>query len=1322
MHAIPYELPKPKNETDFEVMCAIVFGAVFGDRLAKANGGKGQSQRGVDVYVRPKDGGTIGIQCKKYTRTKLTWADVLDEVRKADEGKQPITMLLIATTSDSNAELQQKVMGLSDERRAAGRFDVSVEFWEDIQCRIDSLPILQERYAPHAPGGVYQRQGLEIAAVREIASETREMVSSMTFLADARSDSANRIVSGRLDHANSLIKAGRFREALESLDSIGSDLVPFDQHQKARWHLQRGVCLWLSKDDVAEASRLFAKAHELYPGDERMAAARIRGLMLSGDCKAAADAGREEQELFPVSGPVWVATANARIMLGERVSLEDAPSAVRGEADVLLFASHAARHAGDFELALDLGEKAANHEDAGFFTRESFIGLAVEDCAANPVAAQFGLVPKSKMERLDRAAGLFEPREERLFSIQSDQAAVATAHLGFALMILGKKQEALSLVDLSRSRGVSHPAFSRIEIQALEEMGREKEALARASSKVGELEVDSLAAAAEIAAKLGDLGFVSAALKSAAERYPENTDLAEHLRTLEWGATAKSEGKDRAATKVLAAGEMGKWGLALLCAASRILRWADRIIEAETAENIAVSRLSGGASPGDTLLVAESLFLAKRWGDAAPLYEALLAGTESSASDLHARLMACYMETRNTGKARTLLKALPDGWAENEELRRCAMELGQRVGDWNLLRPLAERQLEAEPEEASSWLFRLMVLARAESPAAFQDELGKTPERLRGRVKTLAQLGSLELRYGEGERGLRRLYRLLRENMDDPEAYAAFLINFMVGKLPDINPAPRTVEAGSWVTVKDADGREESFGIDPEGMGGLPQRGGYLRTDAEEALALAGAKVGAEIDLPLHSGGAARVRVVSVGSVFHRLAFEARERAGSIAGLPYVKAIKLGDSGDVEADLAKIHEEILRSNESRDSVIDFYAKGHLTLSLLSDAIGRSTVEACVGWHYQWPPLFTGTGLAEEREAAFALLSSKRKPIVADASALSELARFGLGDVLGALGTVLVAPRTLEIVNGFHEEARSDASFGSAFDADGRLGFAEATEEHKESRRRFADNLAEALEKHCKAEPAYGNAGEGGEQQSLAELLSREEVEAILLAKEHRAVLLTLDGRLRTLAKQYYDVDGAWPQVAVMVAVEAGSISSAKASEFSIGEFLSNRHFVSLRPDDLLWMIGQGDAWLQAGLRRLKTYLSSSDTEVGSAVGLSREFLKGVASMNTQLGAWGEIIALVTEAVQRRKDCPAGWAESLLGFIDELLLSAVGETHGFDLLDRQPAELFQKRSAFLRGKVAEGMKKAGLPESSDAVRVRVLHCGLRPALVVEPRLS
>lgn len=1322
MHAIPYELQKPLNEGDFENMCAQIYGVVFGDKLPKKNGRRGQAQRGVDVYVRPPGGGTIGVQCKKYTRTKLTWEHVLAEVKAADDGKQPITTLLIATTSDSDAILQQKVMLLSDERVADSKFEVTVEFWDEIQIRIDAHPILQERYAPHAPGGAFNRQERAIATVRDMVAETRDMVSGMVPLADARADSANPIVSAQLDNANTLIKAGRFRDALAAVEASGRDMAPFDVHQKARWHFQRAVCLWLSKGDIIEASRLFAKAYEIYPGDERMAASRIRALMLAGDCVGAVAAGVEEAGRFPLSGQVWIATSNARLMLGESVSLDEAPGTVRGDSDVLLFASHASRQAGRLEEALVLAERAATHADAGFFNRESFLALAIEDCASNPVAAQFGLLPKAKLERLERAAGLFEPRQERLFAVQSDEAAKAVANLGFALLLLGRRDEAVALVDVSRAMGVNHSAFARIEIQSLEETGRKGEALERAKARLGSLEEDSLAAAAELAAQVGDEEFVDKAIERARTSFGGNTILLEHLTGLAWGAKARSVGKAKAAALVMETGPFGKWGLGLLCAASRILRWADKPIEAEEVENLAVSKLGDGSPPGDQLLVAETLFLARRGADAAPIYEGLLAGAGSQASDLHARLLSCYMDTGSKAKARALLNALPDGWAENDDLRRCAMDLGQSVGDWEFLGPLSERQLAREPDEASSWLFRLMILAKGGTPAAFQSELARTPDILRGAVKTLAQLGSLELKYGEGGRGLRRLYRLLRANMDEPEAHSAYLLNFLIGSIPEIEETPARVAAGCHFTFEDGEGRNASWGLDPEGMDDLPTRDGYLPAGAAEAAPFLGAAVGDEIKFSLNSGGAAMVRVVAIGSVYHRLVSESHERAGSLSGIPYVKMVRIGETGDPEADLAKLHEEIVRSKVGREFALEHYSKGALTLSLFSDAVGRSTVEACLGWPEDGPPLFVGAGLAEERVSAMGLLAEKARLLVTDASALAELARFGLGDALGVLGTVLATPRTVEIVSAFCEDEESDRAFGTAFDVGGRLGFSELTVEHKAARRRFAGVLKETLETRCVVEPAYGDAGETDDQRSLGKLLSKEELDAILLAKSRGGVLLTLDGRLRILAKQYFGVESVWPQVVVMAAMQAGVISSVRAAEFSVGEFLSNRHFVSVRPEDLYWMVAQGDAHLQAGMRRLKEYLASENTEVGSAVGLAMEFLRGVARMNIQLGAFGEFLSHLTEAVLRRKDCPPDWISLLSSFVDEMLREAVGSPCGYELLDRRPAEDFKYRSRFLQARIRDGEERAGKSPLPDAVRVRVLHCGVRPCFAVDRTLQ
>jgi len=84
----------------------------------------------------------------------------------------------------------------------------------------------------------------------------------------------------------------------------------------------------------------------------------------------------------------------------------------------------------------------------------------------------------------------------------------------------------------------------------------------------------------------------------------------------------------------------------------------------------------------------------------------------------------------------------------------------------------------------------LKVLSRIAKPAAFQGAVRSIPEELSGSIRNCATLAGLELRYDEGSRGIRRLYRLARRNLDDPEAYSAYLINFLVGKIPTLDEAP----------------------------------------------------------------------------------------------------------------------------------------------------------------------------------------------------------------------------------------------------------------------------------------------------------------------------------------------------------------------------------------------------------------------------------------------------------------------------------------------------------------------------------------------------
>lgn len=66
-------------------------------------------------------------------------------------------------------------------------------------------------------------------------------------LPQGRADSLNKMVTEQLDRTSALIRAGKFRDALENADAAGKDLSGFDTHQKARWHHQRRVCYWLTR-------------------------------------------------------------------------------------------------------------------------------------------------------------------------------------------------------------------------------------------------------------------------------------------------------------------------------------------------------------------------------------------------------------------------------------------------------------------------------------------------------------------------------------------------------------------------------------------------------------------------------------------------------------------------------------------------------------------------------------------------------------------------------------------------------------------------------------------------------------------------------------------------------------------------------------------------------------------------------------------------------------------------------------------------------------------------------------------------------------------
>jgi hypothetical protein len=385
-------------------------------------------------------------------------------------------------------------------------------------------------------------------------------------------------------------------------------------------------------------------------------------------------------------------------------------------------------------------------------------------------------------------------------------------------------------------------------------------------------------------------------------------------------------------------------------------------------------------------------------------------------------------------------------------------------------------------------------------------------------------------------------------------------------------------------------------------------------------------------------------------------------------------------------------------------------------------LGRSSVDVICSWPSDGPPIFVGTGLPTERDSALAVLARTNSSYVTDALTLTELVNFGVPEALAGLPKVYITPVTMGILEENLRDAEEDKSIGTAIDIGGQLNFIEFDDEYRELRITFAKELVEAAKKYCTVQPAYGELTPPENAPQFFDILTGEERELLLLAKDCSATLLTLDGRLRMLAKFGVKVDGVWPQALLTHCLHTDQIQLEKGAEFSIKAFLTNRRFVSLRSNDLVWMVLQGDSYIQKGIQAFKQHLQSAETEVGSATTVALEFLDAIAGLEPQFGAFGELLVHIMEAIYRRQDLPSNFNVTVDTFVFNLTAKLGGVPHPYPPLKRMRAELIHKQREYLHERLVEARNWSSKPVEPRPIAVRVLYCTKIPFLILDKSSS
>ncbi|MEF9385064.1 hypothetical protein V4890_05430 [Ralstonia solanacearum species complex bacterium KE056] len=1307
---VQFEISKPTDDSAFEDMCARIYSEVLNDPLPKINGRRGQAQAGIDVFVSSAQG-RVGIQCKRYVDGALKLRDVQAEVRRADDAKAPVIRLLVATTAVSDAKLLRQVQELSDQRTASNKFSVEIEFWEDLCRHIRANGKLQRDYAPNAPGAMFHRMEESNLALGVAVANIGSKLDLMTGLPAGRADSVDKFISAQLDAVNDLLMACRFRDALEAVNRLGSDMRLFDAHQQARWYLQRGICAWHMTDDES-ASRDFLTAVELYPADAKIAAAGVRGLLLRGDVAAALEAGAEAWRNFPASAYVWMAYTNARVASGQHFTLADAPVGMETNSDILQLLAWSRREAGDLSGANELIGKALNQPEAGFFVRSMALSLALEAVSADPVSCAFDLVSPERLAPLQRAIDSLSPRKERIWTVQSSAALPDTvANLGYALLLVGSSDDALQLVSEAQLTDALTPELMRVALEAYRRLNREGDILVQGRAWLSQLKEPALVLVAEVAADVGDADLVSA-LTAAAKRLsldePETPNI---MTTMRWLALWRSKDcRDQVVGEILKADLAQSTSLPLICGGARILHLAGEEEARESAVSRAVVLVADAGSGPSTLLVADLLYSVGKFSQATKYYERF--ATRGMNSVLHTRLLRCYVLGGARLKARDLLKVLPGDWAADDEVRALALEVGRQAGDWEFLVPLAQIQSERSPLGAGGWLLRLFLDLKTRKMHRFHQTLEAVPTNLEGPNQQLAQVATLELKYDRKRSGMQRLYRLFRWSLDDLEAASGYFIGILSasGDLPFMEDSMTSVVGGSTVQLEDEFGVAITVSIDPADMDGAPSREGFYSPGDTDVGGLLGSVVGDLVELPAAFYSKRKFYVRGISSVYRYLLKVAQGKfQTSLSGDGLVASVPMPTTSE-GPDFSHIHAMLKQQNEHASRSFDAYAKGPLTLGILGRLLGRSVVDLIVGWPAEEVSLLVSNGTTDDRNQTDQLLQREGAAYVVDAVTIAELVLMGCQGTLALLPRVYCSTATLEVLEVRLDRAKSDKSHGQVYDDGGVMRYVEITERDIARRAETYQSMVDAVRAHCEVVPAYGPHAPSAELQQAGEVLATEEYSAVLLAAERDATMLTVDGRLAQFAGAIFGKPSVPPQALALLAARSHLIAVQTYSRGVAYQFLGNRNFISISAYDLVLMSFQGSHVLRTAIQRLKECLSNPSTDLPSTLNVAFAFLRLRVVQPTQFKAFLELFSHVVEAVLRHPNCDvselAQYSAQLTG---DICVMAAGLASPYPPLEALRQAKLRVIGNGMQGAFVLAQEVASRPATRRAIKLTSVMC-------------
>lgn len=1223
------QIAKPADEQAFERASVVLWRGILRDQSVQRNGRRGQRQNGVDIFgIRDGDATwNVGIQCKLKTDGHvLAEEEVRQEVRKARTFKPALREYFITTTAPDDVAMQELAREITSEiANEGGNLRVLIWGWNTLEERISEDAAARRAFDP-----TFDPFSEQILSATEKISITQSVMSAEIasgFLrieklyADGSSQNIippgdstiglsnlEKHLDAEIDEYRNLNTTGKSATALDLLDRL---LVRVEETASARIRFRIkaniGHCLFSLGEEEKAAAKLL-EAYDFAPEEPKAIANRAFALLLQGKWQEVLSLGRSQLEIDPENDSLaaYVVQA-ARFDTSINDPLCLVPDVVRDKATVQVAFVDFLRHRGAagawWSAAAEVARKYSDDSNAIQFAAEAVL----DELCASPQYQRTQSLSATDTTRLENAVAALRAQWNSAKVAEGGprpRDLAACVNLVAGLWVLGLASEALVIVNEGLDVAPNDPdialraAFIGFEIgdQALTQAMLAK--LPRsAESVVFRIRYHASCAEWREVIHLADAEFelipevdrqVIVATKKLSEVKLVEGDIAERRQRI---AAVAEESVDDPRASIVTSDFARREGLEDIAA---------------EAFKAAIACINEGSHASDRQMVAREAARRGEWVVVADLLDQHIPETYDN-KELRTLATALVNELPVRRRALAFFERLPDSVKELSFFQLAFGILHFNRGaladaELAFRRSLA---LQFEIETCLALVSLLLRTGKEEDVAPIVDPIDL--EAIQGSPQQKMHLAQVLRRVGRGEKALKFAYSVLQSSKNDPQAALLYFGLVMANPEDGLIPIVSNVAIDTWVQLHDDFGQINEFTIE---IGEDRPAEGFLNPDHPMAGLAIGHSIGDEFEVVSSIGVARKWHVREVKHKYLHALHDVMEnfetRFPNVEGLYKIQI--------ADGDIAPILDQVRRTAEGNQQLIDLYRVNHLPISFIAARSKNDVIVLCEYIRENNRYIFTCDGTEPERVTAYQNIHRHRnRGVVLDTSTAWTVASLDAFDVLKAIfNTVVVSRSTIDelriLKSRFELTAETSMSFAYR---NGEFHAEEISANDREERSRHIEEQIAQIEAACDVQPIALLEQPSELARFIHQTFGPHTLDPGHLAGDEQ-LLISEDMYFRRYAAAACGCDGAWLQVVLWYAWREGMLDASRYVELLIQLAYRRHSYIALDATVLITALDANQDGTLRGFAALAEYIGTPTADLESHITVVVTYMNAIA--------------------------------------------------------------------------------------------------------------